>query len=324
MLSFQDMIQLCFSLMKRVSLPQTACSSALLSLCWKDFLIPTQNASSSGQVRGCLSHLQRTWRSRLGSLQAEDEWGLECLGKVFFICLLCFLTSPDIHFGAVREVILGGKLLVWCSIDIFRRQNPVYCVLLHNSLFCPQGVLLMLLCSRLHNSNFFNFPSQDRTSDLSSPSSELPLVPTTSSWGHITHSWTQGCSRVTGSTGDHRRVNPYILQAKSPVRSHRVFALLCSGSAQLTHAALWFTLDPCLQSCYPDTCSSSHICAAGYSHLSEGKRVSVRMYVGATCANRPELSTAWYNLKGLCWAGRVGRKRMQKDKMSVFPKFKTC
>lgn len=158
LLSFQDMIQLCFSLMTRVSLPQTACSSALLSLCEKDFLIPTQNASSSGQVRGCLSHLQWTWRSQLGSLQAEDDWGLECLGKVFFICLLCFLTSPDIHLGAVRDVILGGKLLVWCSIDIFRRQNPVYCVLLHNSLFCPRGVLLMLLCSSLHNSNFFQFP----------------------------------------------------------------------------------------------------------------------------------------------------------------------
>lgn len=169
------MIQLCFSLMTRVSLPQTACSSALLSLCRKDFLIPTQNASSSGQVCGCLSHLQGTWRSQLGSLQAEDDWGLECLRKVFFICFLCFLTSPDIHFGAVRGMILGGKLLVWCSIDIFRRQNPVYCVLLHNSLFCPRGVLLMLLCLRLHNSNFFNFPSQDRTSDLSFHPLNSPL-----------------------------------------------------------------------------------------------------------------------------------------------------
>lgn len=148
------MIQLCFALMKRISLPQTACSSALLSLCWKDFLIPTQNAPSSGQVCGCFSYSQRSWRFRLWSLQAGGNWGLECLGKVFFICLPCFLTSPDIHFGAVRDVILGGKPLVWCSTDICRTKNPVYCILLH---FCPQGVLLMLLSSRLHNSKFFQF-----------------------------------------------------------------------------------------------------------------------------------------------------------------------
>lgn len=265
------MVQLCFTLMNRISLPQTTCFSALLSLCWKDFLTPNQNVPSSGQVRGCLSHLQRMWRSRLESLQAEDDLGLECLGKVFFVCFPCFLSSPDIHLGAVRDVALRGKLLVWCSTDIFRTQNPVYCILLHSSLFCLLGMLLMLLSSRLCNSNFFDFPSQDRTSGLLSPSSELPLACTTSSWGHITHSWSQDCSRVSGRTGDHGGVNPYVLM--SSAHPHRVFALLRSGSARLTHAALWFTLDPSMQSCHPDTCSPSCICAAGYSYLSEGKCV---------------------------------------------------
>lgn len=175
LLAFQGMVQLCFALMKRISLPQTACSSALLSFSWKDFLTPTQNVPSSGQIHGCLSHPQRMWRSWLESLQAKDYLGLEC----FFICFPCFFASPDIHLGAVRDVTLWGKLLVRCSTDIFRTQNPVYCIL-HNSLLCPRGMLLTLLSSRLHNSNFFNFPSQDRTSRLLSPSSELPLCTTLS------------------------------------------------------------------------------------------------------------------------------------------------
>lgn len=239
--------------------------------------------------------------------------------SVFSYVFPCFLASPDIHLGAVRDVTLWGKLLVRCSTDIFRTQNPVYCILLHNRLLWPQGMLLTLLSSRLHNSNFFNFPSQDRISRLLSPSSELPLC-TPLSWGHVTHSRSQDCSRVTGSAGDHGGVNPYVLM--SSVHPHRVFALLCSGSARLTHAAVWFTLDPSLQSCHPDTCSPSYICAAGYSHLSKGKCVCTRVYMGATSI--PEVSTAWCNPGGLCGVGRVGRERMQKDAMSVFSEFKTC
>lgn len=102
----------------------------------------------------------------------------------------------------------------------------------------------------------------------------------------------------------------------SSVHPHRVFALLCSGSAWLTHAAVWFTLDPSLQRCHPDTCSPSYICAAGYSHLSKGKCVCTRMYMGATSI--PEVSTAWCNPGGLWGVGRVGRERMQKDAMSVW------
>lgn len=96
-LAFQDMIKLHFSLRKSISLPQTACSNALLSLCQKDFLIPTQSTSSSGQACGCLSYSQWTGGSQPRSFQAEDDWGLQCLGKVFFICLPCLLTSPPLQ-----------------------------------------------------------------------------------------------------------------------------------------------------------------------------------------------------------------------------------
>lgn len=158
---------------------------------WKEYWFPSQPACGLLSCFGKISWHQPQMPLPLAGLwpfvplianvkvssRKSPSWkqagagALGCLWKkVSFIYLPCFLASPDIHFGAVRDMILAGKILVSCSTDIFRTQNPVYCVLLHSSLFCPRGVLLILLSSWLYYSIFFNFPSKDRTSDLWSSS----------------------------------------------------------------------------------------------------------------------------------------------------------
>lgn len=143
-----------------------------------------------------------------------------------------------------------------------------------------------------------------------------------SSWGRVTHSWTQAKAGSLGALGT---MEGLILTSRGlSLSTPTVFALVHSGSARLILAALWFTLDPSLQSCCTDAGSPSRICAAGYSHLSEGNCVCTTTYSGATGANLPELWTAGCSLGGLCCTGRVGGERTHEDKVSVFPKFKTC
>lgn len=77
----------------------------------------------------------------------------------------------------------------------------------------------------------------------------------------------------------------------SPLPTPRVFALLSSGSAQLTHAALRFTPTPLCRAA-TQTLALHPIPAAGYPHLSEGKYACIWVYMGATGTNLPELPTA--------------------------------
>lgn len=141
------------------------------------------------------------------------------------------------NFSLMQQLFLGHKILI-------------YCVLLHNSLFCPRAVLLILLSFWLYNSNFFNFPSKDRASHLHPLNSPLhaPCLPGDTLLT-AEHRAAAGPPAALGTT------EGLVLTScrTSYLFTPGVCALLHSGSAPLTHAALWFTVAHPLQSCCPDT-----------------------------------------------------------------------
>lgn len=87
---FQAMIQLCFALMKGILVPQPACSWFAV-LCWKDFLTPTSNATSSGRsVAICPTHSEHEsldWE--VSKLKATGGWSAS--GNYFSYTCLVFL-----------------------------------------------------------------------------------------------------------------------------------------------------------------------------------------------------------------------------------------
>lgn len=169
----------------------------------------------------------------------------------------------------------------------------------------------MCLSSRLHNSNFFSLP-WNRTSDLW----RTPFL-----WSppHQHHVFLRACCSPLNAAGGITAY--YSLAGQVVCPSPQGVCPSWPGLSSSGSCSAWFTTtpDPSLQSCYPGTVPPSH----GYSHLSEGKRGSVRMHTDAAGANLPKFSTVWYNPGRLCRTGGIGRERIQNDMTSVFHKFKT-